>query len=110
VPPFDPTVSRSTHRISTILATSAELVGPSWVEGVPPSQHLYLGRLARFYDACTDQLPRVLVSEWLDPQSMEFKRWQHRGRRISRARLWVFSVPAAPAVITLSLDVQASTL
>ena len=110
VPSFDPTVSRSTHRVSTILATSAELVGPSWVEGVPPSQHLYLGRLARFYDACTDQLPRVLVSEWLDPQSMEFKRWQHRGRRISRARLWVFSVPAAPAVITLSLDVQASTL
>jgi hypothetical protein len=109
-PSFDPTVSRSIHRVSTVLATSAELVGPSWLEGAPPTQHLYLGRLGRFYDACVDQLPRVLVSEWLDPQSMEFKRWQHPGRRISRARLWVFSVPAAPAVITLSLDVQASTL
>src|SRR6266496_4401474 len=109
-PPFDPTASRQTHRVSTILATSAELPGPAHADGTPPSQQLYLGRLARFYDACTDQLPRVLVSEWLDPQSMEFKRWQHRGRRISRARLWVFSVPAAPAVITLSLDVQASTL
>jgi len=95
--------------VSTILATSAELPGPSHAEGVPPSQHLYLGRLARFYDACMDQLPRILISEWLDPRAMEFKRWEHCGR-ISRARLWVFTVPAAPTVITLSLDVQATPL
>ncbi len=109
LPSFDPTVSRPTHRLSTILATSAELLVPSQMAGGPPSQHLYLGRLARFYDACTDQLPQVLISEWLDPRAMAFKRWEHT-RRISRARLWVFSVPAAPLVIALSLDVQASTL
>jgi hypothetical protein len=110
LPAFDPTVSRPTHRLSTILATSAEPLVPSQTAGGPPSQHLYLGRLARFYDACTDQLPRVLISEWLDPRAMAFKRWEQHGQRISRARLWVFSVPAAPMVIALSLDVQASPL
>jgi hypothetical protein len=109
-PPFDPTVRRSTHRVSTILATSTELLVAPQMAGAPPSRHLYLGRLARFYDAGVDQLPRVLTSEGLDPQAMVFKRCQHRDQRISKARLWVFSVPAAPMVIALSLDVHAAML
>ncbi|WP_322778736.1 hypothetical protein [Frankia sp. Cas4] len=51
VPPFDPTVERSVHRISTVIATTAETVDLLRAEGRPPSEFLRLGRLEAFYIA-----------------------------------------------------------
>jgi hypothetical protein len=60
-PPFDPTVARTVHRISTVVATTVETVDFLRADGRPPSDLLRLGRLEPFYLAAVEQLPRVLA-------------------------------------------------
>jgi hypothetical protein len=106
---FDPTVSRRENRITTVLATSLETRNLIAEAGLRPSDYLYFGRLARYYDVSADQLPKVVISEWLDVTRLEFKRWRN-STEISLARIWLFECPAAPMVIVLTFEVECAAL
>ncbi|WP_322748569.1 MULTISPECIES: hypothetical protein [unclassified Frankia] len=106
VPPFDPTVERSVHRISTVIATTAETVDLLRAEGRPPSEFLRLGRLEPFYIAAVQQLPRVLACRDIDADSLKFRRGESTTATVCKARLWLFDVQAGPVVAVFSVDVE----
>jgi len=109
-PPFDPTVGRPTHRISTVIATSTETADPLRAEGRPPGELLRLGRLATFYQDAAGQLPRVLAVRDLDPAILTFRRAAASTPTVRAGRLWLFDVQAGPVVAVLSLDLDSAPL
>ena len=98
----DPPIKRSTVRITNVYATSWR-IDPAIAQG-ELGDHLRLWRLERNYRLAAEQLPRVLVREDLDPQTIRVKRWQNISA-LSGARVWLFSLPSSRVVAVFSVDV-----
>ena len=103
--PFAPTTSRACHRITNVFATSLESDDLLGAAGNLPSSSLKLGRMQRFYDRCSQQLPRVAARRALSPEGMTFS-WDHSSDYTFEAvNAWLFDVPAGPVVLALTVDV-----
>lgn len=98
----DPPVKRTTVRITNVYATSWR-ISPDFARG-ELGDYLRLWRLERNYRLAADQLPRVLVREDLDPQTLQMKRWRDVPA-VAGARVWLFSMPSSRIVAAFSLDV-----
>lgn len=98
----DPPVKRTTVRITNIYATSWRINAA--VARGDLGDYLRLWRLERNYRLSADQLPRVLIREDLDPQTITVKRWQNISA-LSGARVWLFVLPSSRVVTALSIDV-----
>ncbi len=94
------------HRLSTVIATTAETVDLLRAEGQPLSELLRLGRLEPFYVAAARQLPRVLACRDIDADSLTFRRGESTTATVCRARLWLFDAQAGPVVVVFSVDVE----
>ncbi|ADP79561.1 hypothetical protein FraEuI1c_1499 [Pseudofrankia inefficax] len=108
--PFDPIVARPSHRLSIVIATSAETADLLRADGQLPETYLRLGRLAAFYRDADSQLPRVLAVRDLDPPTLAFRRGGGTAATIRAARLWLFDVQAGPIVAVLSVDLDCEPL
>ncbi|MHA5050590.1 hypothetical protein [Streptomyces sp. SD15] len=112
--PFAPYVSRNGTRLTTIYATSWTYAPDRPVSGTGPrrpSELLKLGRLASYYDAHADQLPRVLLRERLDPATVTARRWSASAQANPEAVvLWYLTAPSGQILLALTLDVQASLI
>jgi hypothetical protein len=67
------------------------------------AEHFELGRLAEFYDLFADQLPTVLVSESIPPESLNLDT-RSSDVEILAARAWLFALPSDQVVAALTLD------
>ncbi|MDT3443144.1 hypothetical protein [Pseudofrankia sp. BMG5.37] len=108
--PFDPIVARPSHRLSIVIATSAETADLLRADGQLPETYLRLGRLAGFYRDADNQLPRVLAVRDLDPATLAFRRGAGTAATIRAGRLWLFDVQAGPVVAVLSVDLDCDPL
>lgn len=90
----------------TLIVSS--LYGTGWtpVEGdgmLPPSEHLQLGRLDRYYDDAAGLLPAATVRHWTGSDVGV----RYAGGDIVWARLWLFRTASGQSVAALSLGVNA---
>ncbi|GGT56376.1 hypothetical protein [Streptomyces purpureus] len=130
--PFDPYISRTGTRLTTVYATSWTYApDPPHDDGPPgedpgggeersggrdeaaarPSTLLNLGRLAAAYDRHADHLPRVLRRERLDPAGFAARRWSATGRGAPTvATLWQFTAPSGQILLALTLDLAVPLL
>ena len=108
IPPFDPFVTRTAVRLTTVYATTWRCETHQFVEvAKPPGEFFRLGRLGHFYEISQRQVPRIIAHHDLDESSLSFQRWSDGGA-VQAARVWYFAVPSNQILVALTLDVQTS--
>jgi hypothetical protein len=106
--PFDPYVTRSHVRLTTVYATPWH-PEERQLDRVarPAGEFLKLGRLAHFYEVSQRQLPRVIARESLAPAAVTFDRWKGQARDV---RVWFFALSSGYVLPALSLDVDTTLI
>jgi hypothetical protein len=107
--PFDPFVSRTTIRLTTVYATPWRCLPERLAEHASPvTNYLRFGRLARFYDASQDQFPRVLTRVTHTAEtSYAFRRWR-QAEQVRAGRSWLFTLSAGQVLAAVTFDVTGS--
>ena len=100
---FDPPTSRDAIRLTAVYATGWAATDQVLEAAVPLVQHLYFGRLEKFYRHSAEQLPAVVHHGRHSPTAVGLARWPDCPV-VSKASTWLFVTPSRQLVAGLTLD------
>jgi hypothetical protein len=101
----EPYVRRELLRLTNVYATTwRSEPGPEGDRGRPAGEVLRLGRLAGFYQAAEQQLPRVLGRIDYPPTAVECDRWTGASA-LAAVRAWLLALASGQVLAALTLDV-----